>query len=429
MLPEKAKETIICGSADRFITDLLGIRKEGLGEYKDRLVRAIDSFTSLYGEDRDVAVFSVGGRSEISGNHTDHNGGKVIAAAVNLDIIAVAATREDGVIRVKSEGLAEDVVYPEDSMEPDPEKFATSAALIAGTCHAFKARGLNVGGFDAYTTSNVIKGSGLSSSAAFEVMIGKILSYFYNVNNVDTVEIAKSAQYAENVFFGKPCGLMDQIACATGGLIKVDFSSSADPDVKSIDFDFSSSGLSLCISNTGSSHVDLTDEYAAVPAEMKQVASYFGKDRLCSLTRAEVEESIIPLREAYGDRAVMRALHFFCENERVEKQAASLEKNDAPSFLALVKESGLSSFCYLQNVHSASDPREQGTSLALCVSDMFLKDRGGASRIQGGGFAGTIEAFVPDEYAGEYKKVIENIFGDGSCHVLNVRQAGAVKII
>ena len=429
MLPEKAKETIKSGSADRFIKDLLGIRDENLEEYKERVVKAIDSFASLYGNERDVAVFSVGGRSEISGNHTDHNGGKVIAAAVNLDIIAVAATREDGVIRIKSEGLDEDVVGPEESKEPDPGKFSTSASLIAGTCHAFKARGLNVGGFDAYTTSNVIKGSGLSSSAAFEVMIGKILSYFYNVNNVDTIEIAKSAQYAENVFFGKPCGLMDQIACATGGLITVDFSSPSNPAVRSIDFDFSSSGLSLCITNTGSSHVDLTDEYAAVPAEMKQIASYFGKERLCEISSAEVEDNINQLRKSFGDRAVMRALHFFCENERVEKQKTALERNDKAAFLDLVKESGRSSFCYLQNVHSSSDAKNQGTSLALCVSDTFLKDKDGASRIQGGGFAGTIEAFVPNRYANEYKDVIEKIFGVGSCQVLSIRQAGAVKII
>lgn len=429
MLPEKAKDLVLSGSADRFIKDLLGIGEDDLEGYKDRLVSAIDSFASLYGEERDVAVFSVGGRSELSGNHTDHNGGKVIAAAINLDIIAVASARDDGVVRVKSEGFDEDVVPPEAVNEPDPDKYSTSAALIAGIEHAYRARGLSVGGFDAYTTSNVIKGSGLSSSAAFEVMIGKILSYFYNMNNVDTIEIAKSAQYAENVFFGKPCGLMDQIACASGGLITVDFSSPADPAVRNIDFDFSSSGLSLCITNTGSSHVDLTDEYAAVPAEMKQIASFFGKDRLCEIARSDVEGNITALRKEFGDRAVMRALHFFCENVRVEKQAACLENNDAPSFLALVKESGLSSFCYLQNVYSASDVKDQGTSLALCVSDTFLKDRGGASRIQGGGFAGTIEAFVPNEYAGEYKKVIENIFGEGSCHVLNVRRAGAVKII
>ena len=429
MLPEKAKETIRNGSADRFIKDLLGIREEDLAQYKERVMSAIDSFVSLYGGERDVCVFSVGGRSEISGNHTDHNGGRVIAAAVNLDIIAVAAARDDGVIRVKSEGFSEKVVPPDAAASPDPEKYSDSASLIAGIAHAFKARGLAVGGFDAYTTSNVIKGSGLSSSAAFEVMIGKILSYFYNINNVDTKEIAKSAQYAENVFFGKPCGLMDQMACATGGLITVNFSSASDPEARSIGFDFASSGLSLCITNTGSSHSDLTNEYASVPAEMKQIASYFGKGRLCELTRADVASRIPALRKEFGDRAVMRALHFFDENERVDEQTSCLERGDTDGFLRLVNESGRSSFCYLQNVYSSSDPKEQGTSLALCVSERFLKDKRGASRIQGGGFAGTIEAFVPNEYANEYKTEMEKVFGEGCCHILSVRQAGAVKII
>ena len=429
MLPEKAKETIERGLADKMICDMLGVGSAALDEYKARLVSALNRFADLYGRERDVAVFSVGGRSEISGNHTDHNGGKVIAAAVNLDIIAVASARDDGVIRVKSEGFDEDVVTPDDAAAPDPAKFSSSAALIAGIEHAFKARGLSVGGFDAYTTSNVIKGSGLSSSAAFEVMIGKILSYFYNINNIDTKEIAKAAKYAENVFFGKPCGLMDQMACATGGLITVDFSSSSDPSARSINFDFASSGLSLCITNTGSSHSDLTDEYAAVPSEMKRVASFFGKERLCELSRAGIEEKITALREFAGDRAVMRAFHFFDENERVERQTEALEGNDTGEFLRLVTASGRSSFCYLQNVYSALDPEDQGTSLALYLSEKFLKDKVGAARIQGGGFAGTIEAFVPDRHAGEYKEMMEKVFGDGSCHILSVRPAGAVKII
>lgn len=429
MLPNKAKETVSSGLADAFLKDVLGIPESGLEKYKTRLTDAVDRFCALYGEDRDVAVFSVGGRSELSGNHTDHNGGRVIAAAVTLDIIAVAATRDDGVIRVKSEGFDEDVVAPEEISAPDESRRFTSASLIAGVEHAYRARGYAVGGFDAYTTSNVIKGSGLSSSAAFEVMIGKILSYFYNTNNVDTKEIAKSAQYAENVFFGKPCGLMDQTACAVGGLVAIDFSNLADPEVRQIDFDFAGAGFSLCITNTGSCHSDLNDDYAAVPAEMKSVAAHFGKSRLCEITEDDVDRDVDALRAAVGDRAVMRAYHFFEENRRVERQLAALESGDVDAFLDLVSKSGKSSFCYLQNVFAPHDVMNQATSLALLLSERFLEGRRGAARIQGGGFAGTIEAFVPSEDGAEYKKMMERVFGEGSCTVLGIRRAGAVKII
>ena len=428
MTPEKAKDIFLSGGADSMIKDVLRVPERELERYRARAISAIDSFCELYGADRDISVFSVGGRSEISGNHTDHNGGCVLAAAINLDIIAVAATREDGVIRIKSEGHPEDVSLPGDEESPDPDKYFSSAALIAGMKHAYRARGYKTGGFDAYTTSDVMKGSGLSSSVAFEVMIGKIFSAFYNMNNVDTKEIAKSAQYAENVFFGKPCGLMDQMACATGSLIYIDFSS-PDPEVKKIDADLASQGLALCIVNTGGSHVDLNDDYAAVPAEMKAVASLLSKEKLCELTLSDVERSAGKIREELGDRALMRAYHFFDECDRVVRQAKYLEEGDVDSFLSLVTESGRSSFCYLQNVYSASDIRHQGTSLALCLTERFLRGRRGAWRIQGGGFAGTIEAFVPTEIADDYKKMTEDVFGDGCCRVLSVRPVGAVKII
>ncbi|MBR6917560.1 MAG: galactokinase [Clostridia bacterium] len=428
MLAEKAIETLKGGVADKFIADVLGIEKDRIEEYKARAAGAIENFCALYGAERDISVFSVGGRSEISGNHTDHNGGRVIAAAVNLDIIAVASMNNDGVVRVKSEGFDEDIVPLDTTGAPREERFFKSDALIAGVAHALNARGYTLGGFDAYTTSNVIKGSGLSSSAAFEVMIGKIFSSFYCGGNVDTKEIAKSAQYAENVYFGKPCGLMDQMGCAEGGLITIDFSS-PDPDVRKVDFDFSKSGLSLCITNTGSSHVDLNDDYASVPAEMKQIASHFGAKTLSCVDEEDVADNIPALREKFGDRAVMRALHFYEENKRVGRQVASLEAGDTDEFLRLVRESGKSSFSYLQNVWSTADVRSQGTSVALCLSDRFLAGRRGAARIQGGGFAGTIEAFIPTEDAAEYKKMMEKVFGEGSCHILFIRPSGAVKII
>ena len=430
MTTENAKEILRCGMADAFLTGVLEIPEDRLSYSRDRIIRTIDNFAAHYGAECDVSVFSVGGRSEISGNHTDHNGGRVIAAPVNLDIIAVASPRDDGIIRVRSEGFfKEDVVNIDECSAPDPASAFRSRALIAGTVHALKARGYRVGGFDAYTTSDVIKGSGLSSSAAFEVMIGKILSYYYNVNNVDPKEIAKSAQYAENVFFGKPCGLMDQMACAVGGLITVDFSSVADPGVKQINFDFAKSGLSLCITNTGSSHSDLNDDYAAVPAEMKAVAKMFGKERLCEISEEDVDRDAQKIRESLGDRALLRAYHFFEENKRVERQVECLESGDVDGFLSLVSESGRSSFSYLQNVWSPSDIRHQATSLALLLSERFLSGRRGACRIQGGGFAGTIEAFVPSEDAPSYKEMMEKFFGDGACIVLTVRPVGGVKIL
>ena len=430
MTIDNAKEILRTGRADAFLTGVLEVPADRLSYYRERIGRTLDNFAAHYGPERDVCVFSVGGRSEISGNHTDHNGGRVIAAPVNLDIIAVAAPRGDGVIRLRSEGFdKEDVVKIDECAAPDPASAFKSRALIAGTVHALKARGYAVGGFDAFTTSDVIKGSGLSSSAAFEVMIGKIISYYYNVNNVDSKEIAKSAQYAENVYFGKPCGLMDQMACAVGGLITVDFSSVADPAVKQIDFDFASSGLSLCITNTGSSHSDLNDDYAAVPAEMKAVAKLFGKERLCELTEDDIDRDVQKIRDALGDRALLRAYHFFEENKRVERQVECLERGDVDGFLALVSESGRSSFSYLQNVWSPSDVRHQATSLALLLTERFLSGRRGACRIQGGGFAGTIEAFIPSEDAPSYKEMMEKFFGDGSCIVLTVRPVGGVKIL
>lgn len=429
MTYDKIAELLRSGTADPLLKAEIGIKDDALDAYKARIIGAVDSFCAIYGKERDLSVFSVGGRSEISGNHTDHNGGRVIAASVNLDVIAIASPNDDGVIRVKSEGFKEDVIDIASCSSPVEENKFHSAALISGIVHAYHARGYKVGGFDAYTTSNVIKGSGLSSSAAFEVLIGKILSYYYNFNNVDTKEIAKSSQYAENVYFGKPCGLMDQMACAAGGLVTIDFSSPANPDVKSIDFDFAASGLTLCITNTGSSHSDLNDDYAAVPAEMKSVAAFFGKERLCEISARDLDANTAFLREKLGDRALMRAYHFFEENERVDRQVACLEAGDTDGFLRLVSESGRSSFCYLQNVWSPHDVTHQATSVALLLSERFLKGRRGAARIQGGGFAGTIEAFIPEEDSILYREMMEKVFGKGSCHVLTIRPAGAVKII
>ena len=295
-------------------------------------------------------------------------------------------------------------------------------------CAGLKANGHKVGGFVAHTTSNVLKGSGLSSSAAFEDMIGTIESYLYNDGNVDNVEIAKLAQWAENKFFGKPCGLMDQVACAVGGIVAIDFADTKNPVITPIDFDMTAAGYNLCIVNTGGNHADLTDDYASVPAEMKAVAAYLGKEVLREVDEKDVIAAIPALREKCGDRAIMRALHFFEENRRVAKQKAALEAGDIDTFFENVKASGRSSFCYLQNVYTTKNVSEQGLSLALCIAERILGDKKAAWRVHGGGFAGTIQSFVPTENVPEYKSAMDACFGEGACIVLGIRPVGATKI-
>ena len=395
---------------------------------KARYLHAVEEFEKLYGADREAALYSVAGRSELSGNHTDHNHGCVIAASIDLDIIAVASPSAGSVIRVKSEGFPEDVVDFDVYNAPNPARYEKSDSLIAGMVAGFRKEGLAVGGFDAYTTSNVLKGSGISSSAAFEDMIGNILNYVYNGGKVSNVEIAKLAQYAENRFFGKPCGLMDQMACAVGGIIAIDFRDPSAPVIEQTDFDLSAAGYNLCIVNTGGNHADLTGDYASVPAEMKSVAAYFGKEVLRDTDEDAVLAAIPALREKVGDRAILRALHFFAENRRVAAQKAALKAGDLDTFLANVIASGRSSFCYLQNVYTTKNVSEQGLSLALCLAERVLSGKRAAWRVHGGGFAGTIQAFVPTEDVSEFRAVMDAAFGEGRCMVLRVRPEGALRV-
>ncbi len=395
---------------------------------KSRYLHAVEEFEKLYGADREAALYSVAGRSELSGNHTDHNHGCVIAASIDLDIIAVASPSAGSVIRVKSEGFPEDVVDFGVYNAPNPARYEKSDSLIAGMVAGFRKEGLAVGGFDAYTTSNVLKGSGISSSAAFEDMIGNILNYVYNGGKVSNVEIAKLAQYAENRFFGKPCGLMDQMACAVGGIIAIDFRDPSAPVIEQTDFDLSAAGYNLCIVNTGGNHADLTGDYASVPAEMKSVAAYFGKEVLRDTDENAVLAAIPALREKVGDRAILRALHFFAENRRVAAQKAALKAGDLDTFLANVIASGRSSFCYLQNVYTTKNVSEQGLSLALCLAERVLSGKRAAWRVHGGGFAGTIQAFVPTEDVAEFRAVMDAAFGEGRCMVLRVRPEGALRV-
>ena len=411
----------------------------GASVQRARVKALAETFASMYGSDREVALFTVAGRSELSGNHTDHNHGCVIAASISLDMLAIASPRTDGIIRLKSEGFDEDVVPLTDYCEPDESRFGTSAALIAGVCRGFVNNGFAIGGFDACTVSDVFKGSGLSSSAAFEDMVGTIESHLYNNGKVDEVTFSKISQYAENRFFGKPCGLMDQVACAVGGIVAIDFADPQAPVIEALPFDMTAAGYHLCIVNTGGNHADLTDDYAAVPAEMKAVAAHFGKPVLREVSEAEVITAIPALRETVGDRAILRALHFLAENRRVASQKAALEAAIAATdtvtrdaavdkFFEGVLSSGRSSFCYLQNVYTTKNVSEQGLSLALCLCEQVLGGKRAAYRVHGGGFAGTVQAFVPAELVETFTATMDAAFGKGATSDLKIRPVGAARI-
>lgn len=395
----------------------------------ERIIELTKTFEETYGEGRDISVYSVPGRSELSGNHTDHNHGRVIAASIDLDIIAVAAKRDDGIIRIKSAGFPEDVVDISLYTEPDESRFGSSASLIAGMCAGFKAKGYRIGGFDACTTSNVLKGSGLSSSAAFEDMVGNILNHLYNHGSVDNVEIAKLAQFSENKFFGKPCGLMDQVACASGGIVAIDFCDPTAPVIEKLDFDITAAGYRLCIVDTGGNHADLTPDYAAVPAEMKAIARKMGREVLREVKENDVLANAKELRAEFGDRALLRALHFFAENRRVKEQSDALRSGDLRRYFDGVIASGRSSFCYLQNVYTSVNVAEQGLSLALNLAERYLAKLGGAFRVHGGGFAGTIQAYVPASEVAGFCELMDGVFGEGSAIPLRIRSLGAIRII
>ena len=392
---------------------------------RERYVKAINKYVSLYG-DTDVEIYSAPGRSEVGGNHTDHQHGCVLAAAVNLDAIAVVG-RVDNKIKVLSDNFDIAPINLED-LEIKKAEEGTSEALIRGVCARLKELGYNVGGFNAFITSDVLMGAGLSSSAAFETIIGTIISGLYNDMTIDPVVIAQVGQYAENVYFGKPCGLMDQCASSVGSLINIDFNDVAKPIVNKVDVDFSKFGHSLCIVDTKGSHADLTDEYAAIPMEMKKVANYFGKEFLREVDEEDFFNDIAGARKACQDRAVLRAIHLFEENKRVDQEVKALNNSDFETFKKVVKESGDSSYKFLQNVYANCDVQNQRVSIGLAMSEKII-GRNGVCRVHGGGFAGTIQAFVKDEFVTAYKTEIERVFGKGSCHVLKVRKYGGKKVI
>ena len=420
------KNLINDGSFDEKFVELYDA--SSIASQKERYLLALENFASLFGEGRDVNIYSVSGRSELAGNHTDHNRGKVIAASINLDIIAVVSLNGTTNINLKSEGFKQNSVDYIQYTEPDERHFGTSASLIAGMCQGFIQNGYKVGGFDAYCTSNVLRGSGLSSSAAFEDMIGNILNHEFNGGSVSNVKIAQLAQYSENVFFGKPCGLMDQVACAYGGIVSIDFEDTQNPKIEKIDFDLTKAGYNLCIVDTGGNHADLTDDYASVPAEMKSVAALLSKEVLRECSKLDTLARAQEIREKCGDRALMRAIHFFEENERVDYMKNALKNNDLNAYFDGVLASGKSSFCYLQNVYTTKNIAEQGLSLALCLTDGFMRGREGAFRVHGGGFAGTIQAYIKENDVEEYRALMDSVFGEGACLVLRVRSDGAIKV-
>ncbi len=407
------------------LTGLYGNNHAVLKTQSERYLNLLTEFRSSFPAS-EVEIYSSPGRTEIGGNHTDHNYGRVLAGAVNLDNIAIASPNNSNKVRVQSMGYP---VFEVDlnNLIPDSSEFYTSASLIRGICARLQELGYKTGGFDVCINGGVPKGSGLSSSASFEVLIGAIFSHLFNSGELDPIQNAIIGQYAENNFFGKPCGLMDQTACSVGGLITIDFKDPSTPIVKKINFDFIATGFSLIITDTGGNHADLNDEYASLPTEMKSVATELGAKVLREVSLEEIIAKMPQLRKKTGDRAILRAIHFQGDNQRVTEQVKALENNDFGSFLEMVIASGQSSYMYNQNIFPVTNVKEQGISLALALSDLILKGKG-AWRVHGGGFAGTIQAFVPKDLQVKYITTLEHVFGKGSCHNLFIRPQGAIRV-
>lgn len=425
----KSIETLITEFQNQNYRDLLMdiyIDSERLSYQNCRYVNALKAYEEVFGND-EVEIYSAPGRSEIGGNHTDHQHGEVLAASINYDAIAVVSKLDEPIVKVISDGY--DLIAVDlDELDKKKEEEESTISLIKGVINGVKEHGYQIGGFQAYITSDVLIGAGLSSSAAFETIIGTILSGLYNEMRIPPIEIAIIGQYAENIYFGKPCGLMDQMACSVGSLVHIDFANPLNPVVEKVEFDMDSYGYSLCITDTKGSHADLTGDYAAVSDEMKKVAAVFGKEVLHDVSKAELFSDLDKVRKEAGDRAVLRAIHFMEENVRVQKEIDALHKGDMRAFLAAVKASGDSSFKYLQNVYINRDVEHQNMSIALAVSDSILKENG-VSRVHGGGFAGTIQCFVKNSVVAEYKKNMDIVFGDGSCNVLKIRKYGGMKVL
>lgn len=424
------KQSIQNGAYDAAFAKLYAKDAAAIAAQRARYSKSVEQFEAAFGAGKEVRLYSAPGRTEIGGNHTDHNNGIVMAAAVNLDVIAVVAPNNTNVVHVKSEGF-DSIVVDLSTLAPQEREKDRSAALIRGVAAGIVRAGGKIGGFDAYSTSDVLRGSGLSSSAAFEVCMGAIFRGEFNGNDMEKfnqVEIAKISQYAENVFFGKPSGLMDQTACAVGSAITIDFKDPSAPIVNRVGFDLAAKGYALCISDTKGSHADLTPDYTAIRREMESVAAYFGKKVLREVDEETFIAAIPAVRKVTGDRAVVRAIHFYNDCRRATELCEALQADDFKRFLQLIIEGGHSSFEYNQNAYSISSPKDQGVPLGLALSQRILQGRG-AWRLQGGGFAGTIQAFVPLDLLDAYKAEINALFGADSCYVLSVRNYGAVAVV
>ncbi len=417
MQDREIKEEKLCEAYPRFVQD-----KE---TYLERIRQVKEGFAKTYGKE-DPRIFSAPGRTEIGGNHTDHQHGCVLAAAVDMDILAAALPNGTNTIHVLSEGFAPDEVDLADVHVREAEK-NTSAALIRGVAVRMIEMGYPVEGFDLYAVSNVLKGSGLSSSAAYEVLLGTVINGLFCGGKVSPVEIARIGQYAENVYFGKLSGLMDQTASAVGGIVAIDFKEPATPKVQKLDFRFETTGYSLCIIDSGADHADLSDEYSAIPMEMREVAAELGAEVLRDADENTFREKLAEIRQKTGDRAVVRAFHFFRDSKRAVEEAELLQKGEFRKFLRLVRESGQSSVMYLQNVRVEGRLRQQEVLYTLAACDMLLGESG-AFRVHGGGFAGTVQAFVPNELLEGFRQGMEQMVGAGRCHVLSIRSAGGVEL-
>ncbi len=418
------KNLILEGKAD----DQFALLYQDVAVARERYAKSIDKFTDIFGNSDNIRIFSAPGRTEVGGNHTDHQHGRVLAGSVDLDIIGIVSLNEDNVVRIKSEGYPQDTISL-DELSVNEAEFGRAAALIRGVLSSFKEQGYNIGGFNAYTTNNVMRGSGLSSSAAFEVFVGTCVNFLFNDGKVSPVEVAKIGQKAESVYFGKPCGLLDQSASALGGFTAIDFKDTTKPVVEQVDFDLESHGYALCVVNTGGNHANLTQDYADITVECRNVSNFFDKGYLREVDTAEFFSKIAELKEKVGDRAVLRAIHFFNEDMRAELEKNALKNDDFDEFLRLISESGNSSFKFLQNVYSTSNVHEQGISLGIAATEQFIMKSGrGACRVHGGGFAGTVQAFLPIEDIDAYREFIESIFGKDSCYVLKIRPFGGYEL-
>ncbi len=417
---------ISAGRFDMHLADVYGGKAQAMSQ-RGRYCALLDSFESAYpGGDSDIRLFSSPGRTEVSGNHTDHNHGKVLAASIDLDSIAAVRKTDDSIINAKSIGNGTVKADLSDLSVHEEEK-GTSAALVRGICAAFNERGYKIGGFDAVVASQVIIGSGLSSSASYEVLIATILNNLYNNGKIKQVELAQISQYAENVYFGKPCGLMDQTACAVGGFVFIDFKDPKNPVIQKIEYDYEDDEYILCIVDTGGSHSDLTAEYSAIRSEMCAVAKLLGGEVLREVPSGKLAENMTMVRNEVGDRALQRAMHFYLENDRVAAEVRALIKGDFTQFLSLVQKSGDSSFKHNQNVYTSVDSKYQPVALALALCD-YLLDGKGASRVHGGGFAGTVMAFVQKDNLHRFTTEIKKVFGEKSCYILSIRTEGSCEV-